>query len=265
MASGTMAARSLRMVSSTKPDPLPATPSKITGLSTFLPRTRNFKSFQSFYNAHSRQCRNLNPLASLKAFQPIRGFTSTAVYRQLQRTHVPTDEGRKDYRSDADTNNRQESVTKGEDKAVIPPTSAQSIIAAISSIHQETSWIRETLDDPNIQLTTKALTQKKAKLSELEKARTILRTKADWWYTIYNQEPKEIESYSDVYARVKIVKDALKRDAESAESVWTAQERKAIAEDQEMREAETVKRDKWYKKIAWGPSIIGTLILNAIL
>lgn len=29
-------------------------------------------------------------------------------------------------------------------------------------------------------------------------------------------------------------------------------------------EGETRKEDKWYKRIAWGPSLVGTAVLNII-
>ena len=61
------------------------------------------------------------------------------------------------------------------------------------------------------------------------------------------------------------MKDGLKTDGESNTPVWTARERGEMEKGHDCWEAEIRKKDKWYKKIAWGPSIIGTAILNLIL
>ncbi|KAL8640903.1 MAG: hypothetical protein Q9226_008694, partial [Calogaya cf. arnoldii] len=184
----------------------------------------------------------------------------------LERNATPIAESSKDSRSEADPSNNAQDFTN-QDNEIIFPTDAQSTITAISSIRHQISFIEATLRDPGVKLTAEALAKNKAKLWKLRQAYKRWRAKATWWDTIYSQEPKQIDSYSDVYKRVEVVKDALKKDASTSndkESVWTVQERRAIEADYEKLEAETLKRDKWYKKIAWGPSIVGSVILNLI-
>ncbi|KAL8878351.1 MAG: hypothetical protein Q9198_003822, partial [Flavoplaca austrocitrina] len=104
-------------------------------------------------------------------------------------------------------------------------TTPQFAITQFSSIQQEISFIKSTLQDSGIQLTSAALADKKAKLSSLELAYRQWHAKALWWKDIIEQEPKQIESHSDVYQRVKAVKDGLKTDGESNTPIWTARER----------------------------------------
>ncbi|KAL8759947.1 MAG: hypothetical protein Q9199_000415 [Rusavskia elegans] len=262
-----MAARLLRIAPSIQQGPVRRT---IMGLSTTrgsmaaasLPRPLIFESYYGFFYARSRPSPNLQFTASVKSFQPIRGFASTTSYRQLEKPPAPAAEVSKDSRSDANSNNAQNSTI--EQNETILPTDAQSAIVAISSISQEISWIQANIRDPDIHLTPEAQAKNQARLSKLEQASRNWGAKAAWWDTIYREEPQQIERASDVYKRVKIVKGALKRDAESHEPVWTARERMAMEAEYGRWEAETLKQDKWYKKIAWGPSIIGTAILNII-
>ncbi|KAI4286157.1 MAG: hypothetical protein L6R38_000139 [Xanthoria sp. 2 TBL-2021] len=265
-----MAAKLLRVTPPIQQGPVRAAVTKILGLSTTrgsrepasFPRPLTFESYYSFFYARSRPSPNLQFTASIKAFQSVRGFASTTTYRQLEKPPAPAAEVSKDSRRDANSNIAQNSTI--ERKETILPTDAQAAQIAISSISKEISWIDATLRDPDIKLTPQAQAKNKARLSKLEQAYRNWGAKAAWWDTIYREEPQQIKRASDVYKRVKIVKGALERDAESNEPVWTARERTAMEANYGRWEAETLKQDKWYKKIAWGPSIIGTAILNII-
>ncbi|KAL8673338.1 MAG: hypothetical protein Q9168_002217, partial [Polycauliona sp. 1 TL-2023] len=197
-----MAARPLRMISSIRQELLPAGPSK--RLDKFFPRM--LQSCQSLLYAHSHQHRNLKPPASLPAFQPVRAFASSTVSRQLENTHTPTNKAIQKSRSDTtNINDRQDPTTTEEedDAAAIPATDAHSAIAAIRSITQETSLIKETLHDPDIQLTPEARAKKLTRLRELDQQYKIWGAKAAWWHSVYETEPKEMTTVSDVYERVK--------------------------------------------------------------
>ncbi|KAI4229626.1 MAG: hypothetical protein L6R36_000673 [Xanthoria steineri] len=144
-------------------------------------------------------------------------------------------------------------------------TLPQTAIAAVKSIREEIAWIQGPLRDPNVQLKPEAQARKKARLSALKQDYRHWAAKVDWWKAIYDKEPREIKQASDVYQRVQILKAALETDAESKEPVWTAQEQTTLETHLGKWEADVRKGDRWYKKIAWGPTIIGTAILNIIL
>ncbi|KAL8893408.1 MAG: hypothetical protein Q9192_005301 [Flavoplaca navasiana] len=219
-------------------------------------------SFESCYNFYARSRKSPYPnqyFVKHTAVHPIRGFASTNVHQQqLERNTLPTDQSSKGVPNIANRTNTETSINADTTLQTTP----QFAITQFSSIQQEISFIKSTLQDSGIQLTSAALADKKAKLSSLELACRQWHAKALWWKDIIEQEPKQIESYPDVYQRVKVVKDGLKTDGESNTPVWTARERGEMEKAHDCWEAETRKKDKWYKRIAWGPSIIGTAILN---
>lgn len=258
MASGTMAIQQI---------PVRAAANKIKGLSTTrgsrepvsFPRPLIFESYYNLFYARSRPRPNLQFTASVKAFQSIRSYASTSSYRQPATTPGPPSEASKDSRGADNSNNAQNSKEPNE------TTLTQTAIAAVKSIRQEIAWIQGILANPNVQLTAKARAKNKARLAEREQDYRHWTAKVDWWKAIYDKEPREIKQASDVYQRGQIVKAALETDAESKEPVWTAHERTTLEAHLGRWEAEVRKGDRWYKKIAWGPSIIGTAILNMIL
>ncbi|KAL9033791.1 MAG: hypothetical protein Q9180_005763 [Flavoplaca navasiana] len=267
-----LATRLLRTSALIQQGPVRALASRIIGFSTvggsrkraLFPSPLGFEFCYNFYT-HSRQSPYPNQyFVKPTAVHPIRGFASTTIHQQqLERNTLPTEQGSKGVPNNANRTNTETPIK--EDAELRLQTSAQFAVANISSIQQEISFIKSTLQDSGIQLTSSALADKKAKLSSLEVAHRQWHAKALWWKDIIEQEPKQIESYSDVYQRVKVVKDGLKTDGESSAPVWTARERGEIQKGHDWWEAEIMKKDKWYKKIAWGPSIIGTAILNLIL
>lgn len=258
MASGTMAIQQ---------GPVRAAASKIKGLSTTrgsrepvsLPRPLIFEPYYNFFYARSRPRPNLQFIASVKAFQSIRSYASTSSYRQPATTPGPPAEASKDSRGAANSDKAQNSTEPNE------TTLPQTAIAAVKSIRQEIAWIQGNLRDPNVQLKPEAQARKKARLSALEQDHRHWAAKVEWWNAIYDKEPREIKQTSDVYQRVQIMRAALETDAESKEPVWTAQERTTLEAHLGKWEADVRKGDRWYKKIAWGPTIIGTAILNMIL
>ncbi|CAO1602661.1 hypothetical protein XANCAGTX0491_006266 [Xanthoria calcicola] len=245
-----------------------AAASKIKGLSTTrgsrepasLPRPLIFESYYNLLYARSRPGPKLQFTASVKAFQPIRGYASTSSYRQPATTPGPPAGASKDFRGADNSNNAQNSTVEPNET-----TLPQTAIAAVKSIRQEIAWIQGILRDPNVQLTAEARAKNKARLAEREQDYRHWAAKVEWWKAIYDKEPREIKQASDVYQRVQMMKAALETDAESKEPVWTAQERTTLEAHLGKWEADVRKGDRWYKKIAWGPSIIGTAILNMIL
>ncbi|KAI4279369.1 MAG: hypothetical protein LQ337_000292 [Flavoplaca oasis] len=224
-------------------------------------------SFESCYNFYARSRQSPYPsqyFVKPTAVHPIRGFASTTIHQQQPESNtLPTHQGSRGVPNNATRTNTETSINI--DTELTLQTTPQFAITRFSSIQQEVSFIKSTLQDSGTQLTSAALADKKAKLSSLELAHRQWYAKALWWKDIIEQEPKQIESYSDVYQRVKVVKNGLKTDSESDTPVWTARERGEMEKWHDCWEAETRKKDKWYKKIAWGPSIIGTAILNLIL
>ena len=224
-------------------------------------------SFESCYNFYARSRQSPYPdkyFVKATAVLLVRGFASTTIHQQqLERNTLPPDQSSKGVPNNANRTNTETSIHL--DTELTLQTTPQFAITRSSSIQQEISFIKSTLHDSGIQLTSAALADQKPKLSSLELAYRQWHAKALWWKDIIEQEPKQIESYSDVYQRVKAVKDGLKTDGESNTPVWTARERGEMEKGHDCWEAEIRKKDKWYKKIAWGPSIIGTAILNLIL
>ncbi|CAL8577903.1 hypothetical protein XPA_003713 [Xanthoria parietina] len=263
-----MAAGLLRTASSIQQGPVRAAASNIKGLSTTrgsrepvaLPRPLIFESYYNFFYARSRPRPNLRFIASVKAFQSIRGYALTSSYRQPATKPGPPAEASKDSRG-ADNSNNSQNSTVDPNETTLPQTAT----AAVQFIREEIAWIKGCHRDPNVQLKPEARARNKARLSALQQYYRHWAAKVEWWEAIYDKEPREIKEASDVYQRVQIVRAALETDAESKEPVWTAQERTTLEAHLGKWEADVRKADRWYKKIAWGPSIIGTAILNMIL
>ncbi|KAL8918454.1 MAG: hypothetical protein Q9208_007360 [Pyrenodesmia sp. 3 TL-2023] len=274
-----MAAKLLRIVPLIRQEPVRAAASKLsTGWSTArasmeptsFPRAPNAEYYHTFHSI-SLPCRNRRSTTTVKVFRTIRGLAFTAKnqhpnsYSTHQKPAAPTATTSNDSPSDADFTNAQASKAEAANYTATLRTDAQSAIASISALDKEMSWIKATLRDPGVQLTPEARARNKSKLAKLEEAYRSWGAKAAWWDTaVYSKEPKQVKRFSDIYARVKVVKEALETDAESEKPVWTPPERAAMGKAHEGWEAETRKEDKWYKRIAWGPSILITAAWNII-
>ncbi|KAL9628140.1 MAG: hypothetical protein Q9204_006085, partial [Flavoplaca sp. TL-2023a] len=172
-----MATRLLLTSSLIRQGPVRALPSRIIGSSTvggsrkaaLFPRPLSFESCYNFY-ARSRQTPYpAKYFVKATAVHPDRGFASTTIHQQqLERNTLPTDQSSKGVPNNANRTDTETSINA--DTELTLQTTPQFAITQCSSIQQEISFIKSTLQDSGIQLTSAALADKKAKLSSLELA-----------------------------------------------------------------------------------------------
>lgn len=193
---------------------------------------------------------------SLDPLRTIRDFSSTSsnqqhAYQYTYRNTKSTDVIGKDSHSDTNSDHAHNSQSQPHTASSSPnanlsmPMNAEEANAQVLLVDREINRIRLTIQNAAIPMTREARAKSKAKLSELKRAKSDSERKAEWWQSVYEQGPPEINMALDVYERVKIARAALKRDAERGRPVWTQQERAALGTGLKEWEERTWKGDKW--------------------
>ncbi|KAL8775334.1 MAG: hypothetical protein Q9209_000341 [Squamulea sp. 1 TL-2023] len=210
------------------------------------------------------------PTTTFKALQSFRTFkaTSRSQQRDVQDldTTVASSKKSDNNRSGSSPDASETPAGRASPAVVANPvvTDWMTIREKMTLIENEIEWISKTLKDPGVEMTIEARKERKARITMLQADLQKHEARLAWWQDIYTKGPREPTTHSDIYEHIRVAKEALKNDSESMQPVWTAQERAAVGTGLDQQEARVRKNDKWYKKIAWGPSIIGTAILNII-
>ena len=133
---------------------------------------------------------------------------------------------------------------------------------SLLALSNEIKSINNMLADPSIKIPSDVKAEKRARLlvlqSQMQKQDAKLKWGAEFGF-------EKIESASDFYEYCSKVKEGLKLDVELQQPVFTAEEREIMVRNLTKRENEIRKANPWYKRVAWGPSIALTVIMNAIL
>ncbi|KAL8728000.1 MAG: hypothetical protein Q9166_005671 [cf. Caloplaca sp. 2 TL-2023] len=208
---------------------------------------------------------------SINTLTMVRNLTSTAAYQQRDHrdsnrsldTDTPSG---KVLHGDANNPGPSDSKLPADtaDSAVVAATRPSAIGQRMMLSKNERELLSSSLINPDVQMTSDLRAERQARLAILESDLQNDAARFTWWQDVSEKGPKKLETASDSYEFFRIAKDALKHDAESEKPVWTTEERVAVKMDINEQEARVRKNDRWYKKIAWGPTIVWTAIVNMI-
>ncbi|KAL8719596.1 MAG: hypothetical protein Q9225_003425 [Loekoesia sp. 1 TL-2023] len=237
-------------------------------------KSQNFEHCSAVFPACTGRISSQRSNITLDSLQTIRGFSSTSSNQQhadqyTYRNIKSTDAISKDSHSDTNSAHAHDSQPQPYTASSSPnanlsmPMNAEVANASVLLVDKEINRIQLTTRNAAVPMTSEARARTKARLLKLREMKSSLEGKAEWWQSVYEDGPPEINAASDVYKRVKVAKTALELDAKRERPVWTPQEREALSMGLKEWEERIRKDDKWYKK--WGPAIIGTVILNMIL
>ncbi|KAL8694291.1 MAG: hypothetical protein Q9224_003596 [Gallowayella concinna] len=234
---------------------------------TSSPGPRSWIRCRTFFTTQYRHISNQHGATKVNAVQNRQALISKSAYRQ--RDNQAGNQGRVSTSPSSKSPNRHPSNPEPSDSIKCSNRAVTAVKVRTNRAKELTRILHEKVIVLNTLkgglVTGEERVEREAKFRALEFELQQYGPQCAWWRHIIKQWPtKELKEASDVYEHVRFAKAELKYDSEREQPVWTDEERRTIEMSLNEEEARMRKANRWYKKIAWGQSIIGYLILSLI-